>query len=331
MSALPGQPSLSEVSAFLLDLHVRSHDLGYREMQRSALEGFAKLVPFDSGVLAMGSLQGSVPLPHDVLLDRLDPSFMESWERIKHEDRIVIEAMRCASTTISCDVERGPLYDGLEAVKEHQRRMRIRHVLCTTQVDPGSNLYWVMVISRADEGRPFTEAERTTKEIVAPHIVTASRRARLGQLRAASRLVDGHGQATALLNRSALILEAEPGLSELLSRAWPSWSGPWMPRDLWDAIARESSLRLVRGPLVLRFNAVEEGLLLHVRESVPADALTSREREIAKAFSLGDTFRQIAEKLDIAPNTVRRHLTNVYEKLGISSKVELDRMTRGID
>jgi len=59
--------------------------------------------------------------------------------------------------------------------------------------------------------------------------------------------------------------------------------------------------------------------------------LTSREREIAKAYSLGDTFRQIAEKLEIAPNTVRRHLTNVYEKLGISSKVELDRMTRDVD
>ena len=330
MSALPGQPSLAEVSAFLLDLHMRSHDLGYREMQRCALDRFAKLVPFDTGVLATGSLQGSVPLPHDVLLDRLDPTFMESWERIKHEDRIVIEAMRCAGTTINCDVE-GGIYDGLEAVKEHQRRWGIRHVLCTTQVDPGSGLYWVMVISRADEGRPFTEAERATKEMVAPHIIVASRRARLGQLRAASRLVDGHGQATALVNRSALILEAEPGLASLLTRAWPAWSGPWMPRDLWDAIARESALRLVRGPLVLRFNAVEEGLLLHVRESVAADALTSREREIAKAFSLGDTFRQIAEKLDIAPNTVRRHLTNVYAKLGISSKVELDRMTRDID
>lgn len=49
-----------------------------------------------------------------------------------------------------------------------------------------------------------------------------------------------------------------------------------------------------------------------------ADSLTEREREIAIAFSLGDTSRQVAEKLGVAPNTVRGHLANVYDKLGIS-------------
>jgi DNA-binding CsgD family transcriptional regulator len=49
---------------------------------------------------------------------------------------------------------------------------------------------------------------------------------------------------------------------------------------------------------------------------------------VARAFSLGETYREIAERLGIAPNTVRRHLANIYDKLGISSKVELDRMVR---
>jgi DNA-binding NarL/FixJ family response regulator len=48
--------------------------------------------------------------------------------------------------------------------------------------------------------------------------------------------------------------------------------------------------------------------------------------EIAGAFSLGETYREIGARLGIAPNTVRRHLGNISEKLGISSKVELDRM-----
>jgi DNA-binding CsgD family transcriptional regulator len=70
--------------------------------------------------------------------------------------------------------------------------------------------------------------------------------------------------------------------------------------------------------------------LVHVRRVVVADRLTARERQIAEAFSTGDSYREIGERLTIAPNTVRRHLANIYEKLGISSKVELDRMLGGL-
>jgi len=39
----------------------------------------------------------------------------------------------------------------------------------------------------------------------------------------------------------------------------------------------------------------------------------------------------VLERLQIAPATVRRHLANLYEKLGVSSKAELDRMLRDAD
>ncbi len=53
------------------------------------------------------------------------------------------------------------------------------------------------------------------------------------------------------------------------------------------------------------------------------EQLSSREDEIAKAFSGGESYNQIADRLCIAPSTVRTHLTTVYRKLGVSSKLEL--------
>ena len=53
------------------------------------------------------------------------------------------------------------------------------------------------------------------------------------------------------------------------------------------------------------------------------EQLSAREREIAEAFSSGESYQQIAERLCIAPSTVRTHLTAVYRKLGVSSKLEL--------
>ena len=53
--------------------------------------------------------------------------------------------------------------------------------------------------------------------------------------------------------------------------------------------------------------------------------LTARERE-AVAFAAshpGATAREIAEKLHISEHTMRNHLNSIYEKLGVSNRVEL--------
>lgn len=53
------------------------------------------------------------------------------------------------------------------------------------------------------------------------------------------------------------------------------------------------------------------------------EQLSSREEEIARAFSDGESYNQIADRLCIAPSTVRTHLTSIYRKLAVSSKLEL--------
>jgi LuxR family transcriptional regulator, maltose regulon positive regulatory protein len=51
-----------------------------------------------------------------------------------------------------------------------------------------------------------------------------------------------------------------------------------------------------------------------------AEHLTARENEIIALLEEGLSQREIAEKLYLSHNTVRRHLQNIYEKLGASNK-----------
>ena len=51
--------------------------------------------------------------------------------------------------------------------------------------------------------------------------------------------------------------------------------------------------------------------------------LTSREIEIISASKEGSSNREIASKLAISEETVKRHLSNIYGKLGVSSRLEL--------
>jgi adenylate cyclase len=53
------------------------------------------------------------------------------------------------------------------------------------------------------------------------------------------------------------------------------------------------------------------------------NVLSKREQTIATRYSDGETYTLIAEALFIAPSTVRNHLSKIYRKLDINSKVEL--------
>jgi DNA-binding NarL/FixJ family response regulator len=63
------------------------------------------------------------------------------------------------------------------------------------------------------------------------------------------------------------------------------------------------------------------------RAEEPWDRLTEPERTVAELVAQGLSNRQAAERIFLSPHTVSFHLRKVYRKLGISSRVELTRIT----
>lgn len=48
--------------------------------------------------------------------------------------------------------------------------------------------------------------------------------------------------------------------------------------------------------------------------------LTTREREVFELLILNKTTREIAEELDISEKTVRNHISNTMQKLGVKGR-----------
>jgi two-component system, NarL family, nitrate/nitrite response regulator NarL len=51
--------------------------------------------------------------------------------------------------------------------------------------------------------------------------------------------------------------------------------------------------------------------------------LTPRELEVVSAVVLGYTNKSIADKFSISEDTVKRHMTNIFDKVGVSNRLEL--------
>ena len=79
-------------------------------------------------------------------------------------------------------------------------------------------------------------------------------------------------------------------------------------------------------PMSPRIARKELNLLMNA--SIPTDKkeeqteLSTREMDILNLMVEGCDYRQVAEKLNISPHTVRKHIANIYDKLHVCSKVE---------
>jgi DNA-binding NarL/FixJ family response regulator len=73
--------------------------------------------------------------------------------------------------------------------------------------------------------------------------------------------------------------------------------------------------------------ALERALALRAKHADPrrpeSEALTSREREIARLMGDGPTNREIADQLVIAEGTVEVHVKHILSKLGFRSRTQL--------
>ena len=59
------------------------------------------------------------------------------------------------------------------------------------------------------------------------------------------------------------------------------------------------------------------------------EPLTAQQREVARLAARGQTNAEIASLLNVSPNTVKKHLKDVFVRLDITNRTELANVLRG--
>jgi two-component system, NarL family, response regulator LiaR len=50
--------------------------------------------------------------------------------------------------------------------------------------------------------------------------------------------------------------------------------------------------------------------------------ITPREKEVLHLLSKGLTYKEMSEQMEVSPETVKKHLKNIYRKLQVQNKIE---------
>lgn len=194
----------------------------------------------------------------------------------------------------------------------------------------------VVGIALARDRGTFGERDRELLRLLRPHVVSAERNlAALGRVRERIGQPQGDESTAALLEISGTnrvvrgLTHAAPLLSRYFdtrphraSRALPETLRLWLAQNPRTPLVRQRgghrlAVRFVGG----RPRAGVVGLVLLEETAEPRAALlTPRESEVLTEIDNGLTNAQVAEALFISPRTVKKHLDNIYTKLGVRNR-----------
>ncbi len=173
-------------------------------------------------------------------------------------------------------------------------------------------------------GRRFSARDRAVLDFLNPHLVKLYRASESRQrLREALALHESTRAAVVLLEADDRIAFASTAARELLDRYFDE-SGAGLPDSLASWLRERhrtvtvEPLHIDGGDRALVVELVDNALLLEERRSMPR--LTAREREILELVAEGSTNAEIAERLWVSLGTVKKHLDNVYAKLGVHKR-----------
>ena len=204
-----------------------------------------------------------------------------------------------------------------------------------------------VVVNRGD--RDFSDRDRDVLNLLRPHLAQIWRNVRdQERLRG---MADAVNDAAAGNGWNLVVLwdppeELTPGALVTLYRYFgrPSRTSPLPPRvDRWVAaqqaqlvdrtalaLSRPLTAQIDGRRVVLRYLPaqgahpgaiiVDEEVRWTGRRDYESLGLSPREAEITELVVLGDSNGAIAERLHVAPGTVKKHLDNIYGKLGVRGR-----------
>lgn len=200
--------------------------------------------------------------------------------------------------------------------------MRVTQAMGIAKVDYQIGLASFLSVAR-HAGKPaFCENERQLLELLMPHLTGALDLCCTMHMYRCRHENSGSQSAMITTDVQGFLHVVEPGAGLLLQREWPEWIGPQLPDPLVQHIVQHRQFFLGKH---VRFEIHWSGehVWLTLLPRKPQDLLTPQECAVATAFSSGQSYKEVARDLLMAPATVRHHLRSIYIKLDVSDKAEL--------
>jgi DNA-binding CsgD family transcriptional regulator len=311
---------MDAIGGLLLDIYRAAREAPLDEFQGVALSALQQLVHFNSAKWSR-----SVRCPRGVqfyapYLYNEPPESQRDYEAIESPDQVALQALARPGWThnFTCrDVHLSTEW------LPYLRRWQHQHALVTGYVDPTTNVVRSVALYRGSAAKPFDERERARSHAVMPHLMEAwaiAQALELGRWGAAG---TDRRWSVGLADRIGHVIFCEPEFERLLLQEWSFRASGAMPHPLYDHCVSRGAQVLWGRAVVFQSRPLADVFFLRARARQPVDGLTEQQLEVARHVARGETHKEIARSMHLAPATVRNHLQTILGRIGAHNNAEL--------
>ncbi|MFN3371316.1 MAG: LuxR C-terminal-related transcriptional regulator [Sphingomonadaceae bacterium] len=310
--------SPATLSRILLDLHAAAHDAPPFAAREALLAALRPHLPFDSALWGAGTQ--TPPLTFSVSSLDCPLEWLARYPAWQEQDALRAALAERPEVALRNE-DIGPI-EAHWASAIHAGfcgPAGIERTLGIASIDPTTRVGELLCLFRRDRDRPFTDGEARLLEAAMPHLLLAARQRLIRDLALSTGLADS---VTAIVDEAGHVHASDPGFGPAMRALFPDWTGPLLPARLGALVARGGGLKLQGRTIELARGSGRH--LLAISDGGRAH-LTAAEQRAARLFASGRTARAVAAELGLSERTVRNQLAAAYQKLGVSSRVELIR------
>ncbi|NHZ96727.1 helix-turn-helix transcriptional regulator [Massilia sp. CCM 8734] len=307
-----------DLNTYLLGLYRATHELAPDQFVKFAFNHTGALLSFDSARLMAVEVIGSTGQVHAAMTHNEPDSLHLDWEAISKQDTVLRAVTAAPGKAFNFNARY--LYAEPEqlVVRDYATRYSHENGLVIAALNPVTGYWDGLSLYRARSADQFSKDEQTLLELIAPHL-----------RQAVTQAMQHHGEmaepsdAIAIIGANGVLKYCSPAFVDLVRVEFPDWRDHSVPAPIVAALS-QTGVQSFCGAKV-KVNVQRYGSLLFVRaaNSCPLARLSTQELKVARMFSAGYSYKEVAQKLNLAPATVRNVIQRVYAKLDICGKAEL--------
>lgn len=325
---LPARPS--SYNELLLHLYRLSHECPIDQFQDAALDLIKPTLPFDSSMWGSARLTPMGIDVHTIHLHRQPPEMLQAYEEIKHLDTAGMRAAQEPATTLAFHANSWFSAPAQKAVRAHGKRFEQAHFFIGADVNTKTGVTRWLTLFRSNERAYCTETERVLLAELMPHIQQALELNRLTHLNHSAAAADNGRRGAAIADFRGALHHTDAAFEHSLRDEWHDWRGHVLPEAVMKSF-RQGNTHFAGRSQILTARIEHQLLFLKSRARCAADGLTPREFTVAQLMTRGNTHKQIADRLQRSPATVRSQIRSIYDKLCVSNVAGLIEALRQLE
>ena len=317
LSRLTAKPTEQQsVDQFIGQLYCDTDKVSAKTFRHHCLEQLAQVIKFDGAIWSNGSQQQAQFNSHTLI--GVTDALTDSLIKYKTINPLVPALIKQLGQAIDMsDLLDDDIFYQSDLYRDCFKPHGIERILASLHLDQRSGIFTLLTLYRFDRDCPFNQAEKQTQNRILFHLLNAANHSWSLVLKQSL----SSNSFRAIVDHDGVFHQVQPPFLDLVDQCFSLTNWPKLPFEV-QQLPFDQPIMLPE-KLTIKLTKFNQLIIIDIWLTCSLDTLSQREHQVMSLIKQGQSAKQVAKALNLAPSTVSNHLYRIFEKLNICNRSQL--------